>query len=430
MRINALTIPQKGHLGTIDYVNSTIASLGAYDVWTQDFPAVTGKVSKSRLVLDGKVPKSAEPMQLTPPTSNKETVSGPIVPVAGFGCDKGDYPSSLTGAIAFISRGTCPFGTKSELAGQAGAIGAVIYNNEKGPFGGTLGVPSSDHVPSFGISDADAAPYLEKLGQGGLVSASAFIDAEVKVITTTNVIAQTVDGDPENCVMLGGHSDSVEAGPGINDDGSGSLSLIEVATQLVKFRVNNCVRFAWWAAEEEGLLGSAYYVDVLPAEENKKIRLFMDMDMLAGPNFANQIYNGTNDENPEGSTEIRDLYVDFYESQGLNYTFIAFDGRSDYDAFIKGGIPGGGIATGAEVIKTPEEQAMFGGEAGIPFDPCYHQLCDGVGNVNLTVWEVSTKVCQVLKKKKKKRKKRRGLILTFVYAIVGCAFGCHLCYFA
>ena len=353
---------------------------------------MTGKVSQARLVLDGKVPSSAEAMQLTPPTPNNKPVEGPVVPVAGYGCEKSDYPADLTGAIALISRGKCPFGTKSDLAGKSGAIAAVIYNNEKGSFGGTLGEPSPYHVASFGISDSDAAPYLEKLSHGVKISANAFVDSIVKVITTSNVVAQTVEGDPENCVMLGGHSDSVEAGPGINDDGSGTLTLIEVATQLTKFKVNNCVRFAWWGGEEEGLLGSNYYVEVLPAEENKKIRLFMDYDMMAGPNFAHQIYNGTNDANPEGSEEIRDLYIDYYGSEGLNYTFIAFDGRSDYDAFIKGGIPGGGIATGAEVIKTPEEQAMFGGKAGIPFDPCYHQLCDDVGNVNLTAWEISTKV--------------------------------------
>lgn len=386
-------IGSKGHLGTIDYIYDTITSLGDYyHVYTQDFPAVTGKVYRSRLVLGSDVPKSAEPMQLTPPTRSREPVYGPVVLVNNFGCDRGDFPSNVTGAIAFISRGVCPFGTKSELAGQAGAVAAVVYNNEKGPFGGTLGEPSPYHVATFGISSRDAAPYLEKLKNGSDLDAIAFIDSTVRTITTTNVIAQTVDGDPDNCVMLGAHSDSVEAGPGINDDGSGTLSLLEVATHLANFRVNNCVRFAWWGGEEEGLLGSNYYVETLPAEENLKIRMFMDYDMMAGPNFAYQIYNATNAANPVGSEELRDLYVDFYESHGLGYTFIPFDGRSDYDAFIKNGIPGGGIATGAEVIKTPEEEELFGGKAGIPFDPCYHQLCDGVDNLNVTAWEVSTKL--------------------------------------
>ena len=117
-----------------------------------------------------------------------------------------------------------------------------------------------------------------------------------------------------------------------------------------------------------------------------------DYDMMASPNFAYQIYNATNEANPVGSQELRDLYVDWYEAHGLNYTFIPFDGRSDYDGFIRNGIPGGGIATGAEGIKTKEEEIAFGGKAGDWYDPCYHQLCDDVSNVNLTAWEVNTKV--------------------------------------
>jgi aminopeptidase Y len=152
------------------------------------------------------------------------------------------------------------------------------------------------------------------------------------------------------------------------------------------------VRFAWWAGEEEGLLGSDYYVANLPAEENAKIRLFMDYDMMGSPNFAYQIYDANNDDNPDGSGELKQLYIDWYESQGLNYTFIPFDGRSDYDGFIRNGIPGGGIATGAEGIKTAKEASQFGGVAGDWYDPCYHQLCDDVSNVNLTAWETNTRV--------------------------------------
>ncbi|KAJ9231111.1 hypothetical protein DTO169E5_8145 [Paecilomyces variotii] len=385
-------IGSKGHLGTIDYIYSTIAELGDYyTLSNQSFPAVVGNVFESRLILGDKVPESALAMSLTPPTKDKEPVSGPLGLVSDFGCNDSDYPD-LSGKIAFISRGECPFGTKSAFAGRAGAVAAVIYNNEKGSLGGTLGTPSPDHVATFSISDSDAAPYLKKLKNGEEVDATAYIDAIVESIETTNIIAQTRDGDPENCVMLGGHSDSVAEGPGINDDGTGSLTLLEVATQLVNYRVNNCVRFAWWAGEEEGLLGSDYYVSVLSPEENLKIRLFMDYDMLASPNYAYQVYNATNAVNPVGSEELRDLYTEFYRSKGLNFTYIPFDGRSDYDAFIKHGIPGGGIATGAEGIKTKTEQKQFGGVAGDWYDPCYHQICDTVANVNLTAWEVNTKL--------------------------------------
>ncbi|KAL3492221.1 hypothetical protein BJX62DRAFT_236450 [Aspergillus germanicus] len=386
-------IGSKGHLGTVDYIYSTVTGLDDYyDVTKQSFPAVSGNVFESRLVLGTKVPASARPMGLTPPTKNKQPVYGQLTLVANQGCDEADYPSGLAGAIALIERGTCPFGTKSELAGRAGAVAAVVYNNEQGEVSGTLGTPSPNHVATFGISDADAAPFVKQLKEGKKVDSIAYIDATVDTIHTTNIIAQTKGGDRQNCVMLGGHSDSVAEGPGINDDGTGILTTLEIATQLSKYSVNNCVRFAWWAAEEEGLLGSDYYVSVLSEEENLKIRLFMDYDMLASPNFAYQVYNATNAVNPAGSEELRDLYTEWYTAHGLNFTYIPFDGRSDYDAFIRNGIPGGGIATGAEGVKSAQEQAMFGGVTGDWYDPCYHQLCDDLGNVNATAWEINSKL--------------------------------------
>lgn len=382
-----------GHLATIDYIYSTVAGLGDYyNVTNQTFDAVTGNVFESRLIIGHDVPKSAQPMGLTPPTPHKEPVYGPLVLVANEGCSESDYPSNMAGSIAFIQRGSCPFGDKSSGAGKAGAVAAIIYNNEKGSLQGTLGEPTPDHVATFGISSEEAAPYLESLKNGTKVDSIAYIDAIVEKIKTVNIVADTVGGDPDNCVMLGGHSDSVAEGPGINDDGSGSLSLLEVATQLTKYEVNNCVRFAWWAGEEEGLLGSNYYANSLSPKENLKIRLFMDYDMMASPNYAYQIYNATNAENPVGSEELRVLYEEFYESHGLNYTYIPFDGRSDYVGFIENDIPGGGIATGAEGVKTKEEAIMFGGEAGKWFDPCYHQICDTVENLSLPAWEINTKV--------------------------------------
>ncbi|KAF2798148.1 aminopeptidase-like protein Y [Melanomma pulvis-pyrius CBS 109.77] len=386
-------IGSAGHVGTLSYIYESILELGPYyDISNQSFPAVSGNVFESRLVLGDVVAKSAAPMGLTPPTKNKQPVFGQLVLVENDGCEDSDVPDSVAGAIAFIKRGVCPFGTKSENAGRKGAVAAIVYNYEKDAVQGTLGTPSPFHVATFGLSGEEAAPILKKFEKEEAVDGIAYIDSEVNQILTVNIIAQTTAGDPENCVMLGAHSDSVTEGPGINDDGSGTISLLEVATQLTKFNVTNCVRFAWWAGEEEGLLGSDYYVATLPEKENKKIRLFMDYDMMASPNFAYQIYNATNALNPEGSEELRDLYIDWYEEQGLNYTFIPFDGRSDYDGFIRNGIPGGGIATGAEGIKTKEEEKMFGGKAGEWYDSCYHQLCDNLGNLNMTAFVVNTKL--------------------------------------
>lgn len=256
-----------------------------------------------------------------------------------------------------------------------------------------MGTPSPHHVATFGLGGKEGADYADQLSRGRLITGSAYMDATVQTIKTKNIVAQTTHGDANNCVMLGGHSDSVEEGPGVNDDGSGSISVLEVAVQLAKYRVVNCARFAWWSAEEEGLLGSDHYVASLSEAEKLKIRLFMDYDMMASPNFAYQIYNATDAENPAGSEALRDLYVDWYTKKGLNYTFIPFDGRSDYDGFIRGGIPGGGIATGAEGVKTKDEAEAFGGIAGEWYDKNYHQIGDDLTNVNMTAWEVNTKVC-------------------------------------
>ncbi|TVY90995.1 Aminopeptidase Y [Lachnellula willkommii] len=347
-------IGSDGHVGTLDYIYSTIAELGDYyELSNQSFEAVVGNIFESRLVLGDGEPKSATPMSLTPPTKNKDAVFGPLVLVANEGCDASDYPSNTTGSIALIKRGVCAFGDKSAAAGKAGAIAAVVYNSEKGSLSGTLGEPSKYHVATFGLSNEDAQQFIKKLQDGKLIPSSAYIDSIVHKAPTTNIIAQTKGGDQDNC---------------------------------------NCVRFAWWAGEEEGLLGSDYYVSQLSEKENLKIRLFMDYDMMASPNYAYQVYNATNALNPTGSEELRDLYIDFYKSHNQNYTFIPFDGRSDYDAFIKNGIPGGGIATGAEGIKTKAEVEMFGGSAGQWYDPCYHQLCDTVDNCNLDAWEINTKL--------------------------------------
>lgn len=71
---------------------------------------------------------------------------------------------------------------------------------------------------------------------------------------------------------------------------------------------------------------------------------------------------------------------------------VPFDGRSDYVPFLRHGIPVGGISTGAEESKTKQEAEMFGGLAGAPYDFCYHQSCDGINNLNVDAWVISTKV--------------------------------------
>ena len=109
----------------------------------------------------------------------------------------------------------------------------------------------------------------------------------------------------------------------------------------------------------------------------------MDYDMMASPNYEYQVYNANNKEHPAGSEELKNLYVDFYKSNNLTYSFVPFDGRSDYVGFIDNGIPAGGIATGAEGINKKN---------GLPYDQCYHSLCDDVSNLAFDAFLINTKL--------------------------------------
>ena len=177
---------------------------------------------------------------------------------------------------------------------------------------------------------------------------------------TKNVIAETRGGDPNSVIVVGAHLDSVGTGPGINDNGSGSAGILELARKLQAFKLQHKVRFVWFSAEESGLLGSEAYVASLPAAERAKIKAMLNFDMIGSPNFVRFVYDGDLSDSepppggaPAGSAEIEALFLDYFASQGLPTEPTAFDGRSDYGPFIAAGIPAGGLFTGAEEIKTP-----------------------------------------------------------------------------
>jgi Zn-dependent M28 family amino/carboxypeptidase len=196
--------------------------------------------------------------------------------------------------------------------------------------------------------------------------------------------------------MAGAHLDSVNAGPGINDNGSGSAAILEVAEQMAKVEPRNKVRFAWWGAEESGLVGSTYYVNNLPADQLAKIALYLNFDMIGSPNHVFFIYDGDDSDTvgagpgPAGSAQIEKTFERFFNERGIPFKGTDFSGRSDYGPFIAAGIPSGGLFTGAEGTKTADEAAIWGGTAGVAYDPCYHQACDNYANNNDTAIDVNS----------------------------------------
>ena len=311
------------------------------------------------------------------------------------GCEATDFlsggTSTVTGKIALLQRGTCGFGVKVANAEAAGAIGAVVFNQGNGDpvanvdryelFAGTLGAPVG--IPAVSVSYATGAAFANTPGLVLRITA----DTISEIRSTENVLAQTRNGRTDNVVMAGGHLDSVPEGPGINDNGTGSAALLEVALQMAKVKPNNAVRFAWWGAEEAGLQGSNYYVNNLSDEELADIALYLNFDMIGSPNYFFGIYDGDDSSGaaaannvviPDGSAEIEVVFQKFYADQGLPSEDSDFSGRSDYQAFILNDIPAGGLFTGAEERKTAAQQARYGGVTGAAFDPCYHQPCDSL----------------------------------------------------
>jgi Zn-dependent M28 family amino/carboxypeptidase len=308
------------------------------------------------------------------------------------GCEVADFAGFPAGNIALIQRGTCTFEAKAENAAAAGAIGVIVFNQGNTPersglLAGTLGAGNTAGIPVVGTTydlgvEWDSTP--------GLVMHMIVQSLRVEVITH-NVIAETPWGRADNVVMAGAHLDSVSAGPGIQDNGSGSAAILEVALQMHKLQTRNKVRFAWWGAEEANLVGSNFYIANLSPEELENIALYLNFDMIGSPNFVRFIYDGDGSgfglEGPPGSDAIEALFESFYDSRGLAHEPTEFSGRSDYQAFINNGIPAGGLFTGAEGIKTAEQAAIYGGTAGAQYDPCYHQACDTYDNISLEVLE-------------------------------------------
>lgn len=197
--------------------------------------------------------------------------------------------------------------------------------------------------------------------------------------TGYNLIADWPGGDPNQVLMAGSHLDSVTSGAGINDNGSGSAAVLETALAVSRAQLapDKHLRFAWWGAEELGLVGSKYYVNNLATAERSKLAGYLNFDMIGSPNPGYFVY----DDDPVIEQTFKDYYAGLsipteIETEG--------DGRSDHAPFKNAGVPVGGLFSGADYTKTSAQAQKWGGTAGQSFDRCYHSSCDTTANINDT----------------------------------------------
>ena len=359
-----------GYAASVRYAEKTFRDAG-YTVRRQPFTVTVTKTLAETGRALGDQGVGGEALTLNVMAGSPNTVTGgltaPLVlPKDPLGCAV-ETGSELRGAVVLSKRGTCTFAEKSQNAAAAGAVAALIYNDEQEgfPLFGSLGdVSPTAVVPTAGLAQTTGERLVKRL-QRETVRVGLELRTSRTTQRTANVIAER-PGTAQSVVMVGAHLDSVPEGPGVNDNGSGAGLVLELAEEFAQKEQGKGVRFALWGAEELGLLGSEHYVSSLSPAELGNIRAYLNFDMLSSPNAAPFAY---------GDPALTELFTEAFTAQGLELLPDAVGGRSDHAPFEAAGVPVAGLFSGAEGLKSAGEVERYGGKAA-PYDACYHRACD------------------------------------------------------
>ena len=288
------------------------------------------------------------PLQFT----GRGDVTGRLRAIGSPGCTAGTYAGLRRGEIAIVPRGGCFLRDKALAAQRAGAAALLIRDERL--FHGTLQRPGA-RIPVLAVTDA--APSSGR--------ARVRVRAVSERRRSSNVVAELPGGAEDHVVMAGGHRDSVPAGPGINDNGSGIAAVLAAAERLAADPPPGAhLRVGFWGAEEIGLVGSRRYVESLATAERRAIRAYVNLDMVGSPHPDRLVYDTDN----AIERALRDHLAKAGETD--------LGGASDHASFAAEGIPVGGLFTGA----------------GERQDPCYHRACDDLDNVDRKALNAMTDV--------------------------------------
>ncbi|KAK7427297.1 hypothetical protein QQZ08_006234 [Neonectria magnoliae] len=362
-----------GYEASVDFIYREVSKLKGFKAWKQDLPALFTQTTAAEVTVDGETFRTVA-LTYTPSTP-EEGVTAELVhgPEGEDGCSVDNYEGlDVKGKIVLVERGVCPDGTtfagKLKPAAAAGAIAVVIYNRDPAKLtAGSLSAPSPEYVPAALIDQEPGQALKARLDAGETLEVFVKIIQLIEERITQNVFAETKGGDGNNLIILGAHLDSVVAGPGINDDGSGTSLILEVAKALQHYSTKLKVRFGWWAAEENGLWGSRYFVNNLSTKEINDLLLYLNFDMVSRGFYG--VFDGTGETigpgGAPGSDVIEDLFVEHFTSKGIKVTPVGLTGGTDYVPF-------------KDVINKPVGGLFTG--TGAAQDACYHQACDNITN--------------------------------------------------
>jgi hypothetical protein len=381
-----------GYDATVDYVAGVLRDKG-FDVETPEFDRVAmSSPGKPTLVAAGRsfLVDQASLLMTTPPGGISAVTLRPSRPA---GCAVGDYGAvNVTGTIAVVDDTGCSVVDKQKAAVAKGAVGLLVVSDP-----GEAGSPKGLFTPGYYQQLTSPVAVIDDAADAQLRRTTApvklVLDAKSTVVKSRNVLAQTKTGDPHNVVVAGAHLDSATGSPGLNDDGSGLAAVLETAAQLGSSpSVTNAVRFAFWGAQQAGLQGSAKYVAGLGGAGLDDVALYLDFDSLGSTNAGYFTLDGdqSGQPNPDvpaarvpiGSAGVERTLAGYLNLAGVRPADMPLGLASDYSAFLRAGIPVGGITTGTSGRKTATQARLWGGRAGVPFDPNYLGPGDTIANVD------------------------------------------------
>lgn len=168
-------------------------------------------------------------------------------------------------------------------------------------------------------------------------------DFQVQGVTTTNIIVtKTGTLYPDTYVIIDGHYDT-KNGPGANDNGSGTVILLEIARLIKDIPTEYSVKFIHFSAEEIGLEGSEHYVANVANPSNMDIKVLFNIDQVGGRGGQtnNTIVCERDQSPPNGNNAQSDIYTNELAVCTQLYsslqTEISFAYGSDYVPFMQDG---------------------------------------------------------------------------------------------
>jgi Zn-dependent M28 family amino/carboxypeptidase len=389
-----------GHAAAADFVADQLRAMGyRVDMQRIDLPAFA-QTGPSTLEIRGAGARSFDDLRdfkamLFSPSAD---ITAALYPLgfnpgaapgdsAGLGCRAADWQGVPAGVIVLVQPGNCRRHDVVVHAAAAGALGIITaypaWSRDR-VLRPTLINPADITIPAIGTTEEVGIALNDAASSGA--SVHIVVEATTETRSSVNVIAETPFGDPTHVVMVGGHLDSVVDGPGMNDDGSGTMTALGIARALASVtgmaggtassrpQPTRTVRFAFWTGEEIGLFGSRAYVEAL--DDPRNIEAYLNLDMLGSPNGGRMVYDGSFTSRPRESGAIGAAFSRALDDMGLVWQTASLGGSSDHASFDAAGIATGGLFAGANELKTQAQADIFGGSANAPGDPCMHLACD------------------------------------------------------